>query len=37
MVVWVMGVHGLALSVIDILFEFHFMLVLKGKELEPNV
>lgn len=35
--VWVMGMHECALSVMDVLSEFHFMLSFKGKELEPNV
>ena len=35
--VWVMRVHGLALSVMDNLSEVHLMLVCKGKELEPGV
>lgn len=36
-VVWVMAMHGLPLLVMDIISEFHFILVFKRKELEPNV
>lgn len=34
--VWVVGMHGFVLSVVGNLSGFHFMLIVKGKEMEPQ-